>query len=311
MNILLFGGSGYVGRALQSSSLFNESLCSTDITNSEKTLCDVRKAIPVGLAPWTPDWIITLAAIHREPGHQPKEYFETNIHGARNIIDYADRVGCKNIFFMSSISPYGPTPGPTDESALPQPNSTYGISKLAAELILQGWQKESSGRRLIICRPGVIFGPNDPGNIGRMIEAIRKGYFFYPGDRRIRKSYAYIEGLLESMLFTMNRSDPLILYNYVEQETETLENLCKIIAEEYGCPPPLFSIPLPILMPMAHLAQKITGGHSPLHPIRVRKAAMPTHIIPKWLIENGFSFKWDFRTALLHMKAREASSFLS
>jgi len=301
LNILLFGGSGYVGRALQSSSLFNESLCSTDITNSDKAFCDVRKAIPVGLAPWTPDWIIILAAIHREPGHQPKEYFETNILGARNIIDYADRVGCKNIFFMSSISPYGPTPGPTDESALPQPNSPYGISKLAAELILQGWQKESSDRRLIICRPGVIFGPNDPGNIGRTIQAVRRGYFFYPGDRKIRKSYAYIEGLLESMDFTMNRFESFILYNYVEQQTETLEDLCKIIAEECRCRPPRFSVPLSLLVPFASLAQEITGGQGPLHPARVRKAAMPTHIVPRWLMDNGFRFKWGFRSALRNM----------
>jgi nucleoside-diphosphate-sugar epimerase len=305
MTYLLFGGSGYVGKSLQSSSWFNNMIFATDITESNEAYCDVRQPINIDLAPWKPDWIFLLAAIHREPGHEPKEYFETNILGAHNIKNYANRVGCKNIFFMSSISPYGPTPGPTDESALPQPNSPYGTSKLAAELILQGWQKESSDRRLIICRPGVIFGPNDPGNIGRTIHAVRKGYFFYPGDRRIRKSYAYMEGLLESMAFTMDRSEPLILYNYVEQETETLENLCKVIAEEYKCRPPLFSIPLPILMPMAHLAQKITAGHSPLHPIRVRKAAMPTHIIPKWLIDNGFSFRWDFRTALRHIKTQE------
>ena len=181
------------------------------------------------------------------------------------------------------------------------------MSKFAAELILQGWQKESSDRRLIICRPGVIFGPNDPGNIGRTIHAVRKDYFFYPGDQRIRKSYAYIEGLLESMIFTFERSEPLILYNYVEQETETLENLCKIIAEEYKCRPPLFSIPLPTLMPMAHLAKKITGGRTPFHPVRVRKAAMPTHIIPKWLIENGFDFKWNFRTAVKQIKTHPSS----
>lgn len=290
-----------MGQALQKSPFFSGDCFSTDINKAHSHHCDVRAPIPPNLAPWKPDWIVLLAAIHREPGYQPKEYFETNILGAINVARYASEVGCKNIFFMSSISPYGPTPKPTDESALPQPNSPYGVSKLAAELILQGWQKESSDRRLIICRPGVIFGPNDPGNIARTIQAVRQGYFFYPGDRKIKKSYAYIEGLLESMLFTIKRTEPSILYNYVERETETLENLCKIIAEEYSCRPPLFSIPMSILKSLAHLAKGLTGGLSPLHPVRVRKAAMPTHIIPKWLIENGFPFNWDFRTAVRHM----------
>lgn len=293
-----------MGKAFQAFTKADSKCFSTDRQDSGDHFCDVRLPISTCLCPFQPDWIILLAAVHREPGHLPQEYFETNIKGAINVARYASEIGCKNIFFMSSISPYGPTPGPKDETALPQPNSPYGISKLAAELILQAWQKESSDRRLIICRPGVIFGPNDPGNIGRIIHAVRKGYFFYPGKRTIRKSYAYIEGLLESMVFTIKRSEPLILYNYVEQDTETLENLCNFISEEYSCRPPLFSIPLPFLKPLAHLAQGLTSGHSPLHPVRVRKAAMPTHIIPKWLIEAGFPFKWDFRTALRHMQAQ-------
>jgi len=309
LNFLIFGGNGYVGNSIKSSSLFQGLTHYTDINVLGSLFCDVRREISYSICPFKPDWIILLAAIHREPGHKPNEFFETNYKGAINVVRYASGMGCRNIFFMSSISPYGPTCGPTEESAIPQPNSPYGISKLAAELILQGWQKESADRRLIICRPGVIFGPNDLGNSGRMINAVRKGYFFYPGNRKIRKSYAFINGLLESMIFTINRFDPLIIYNYVEQETETLEILCKIIAEEYSCSRPIFSIPLPILNFFAYLAQIVTGGRSPLHPVRVRKAAMPTHIIPKWLIDNGFLFKWDFRNALKELKSLSASSF--
>ena len=309
MNLLFFGGDGYVGNSIKSSPLFQGLNFFTDIKNSGSFFCDVRNEIPLTLCPFKPDWIVLLAAVHREPGHEPKEYFETNIKGAICVSQYASSIGCDNIFFMSSISPYGPTQTPIDESTLLKPISPYGFSKMAAETILKSWQKESSNRRLIICRPGVIFGPKDPGNIGRTIKAVRKGYFFYPGDRKIQKSYAFIEGLLESMVFTMNHSDPLIVYNYVEQKTETLEVLCKIIAEEYSCRYPLFSIPLPILMPLAYLAQIATAGRSPLHPVRVCKAAMPTHIVPRWLIKNGFVFKWDFRAAIKEIKKNPTSIF--
>jgi GlcNAc-P-P-Und epimerase len=41
---------------------------------------DVRQGIPDSLLPKA-DLIFNLAAVHREPGHQPHEYFETNLKG--------------------------------------------------------------------------------------------------------------------------------------------------------------------------------------------------------------------------------------
>ena len=47
---------------------------------------DVREPIPATIAGGRPpDWIIMLAAVHREPGHEPEEYFATNVAGARNV----------------------------------------------------------------------------------------------------------------------------------------------------------------------------------------------------------------------------------
>jgi hypothetical protein len=48
-------------------------------------------------------------------------------------------------------------------------------------LIHEAWLAGDPTRRLVICRSGVIFGPGDPGNILRMIKAIKRGYFAYPG----------------------------------------------------------------------------------------------------------------------------------
>src|SRR5690606_5672301 len=87
------------------------------------SVTDVRQPIPLGLTEEQPDWIFNLAAVHREPGHQPEEYFETNLAGAETVTAYATGVGCANIFFASSISVYGPTDGPTDESASIRPVS--------------------------------------------------------------------------------------------------------------------------------------------------------------------------------------------
>ena len=65
--------------------------------------CDIRK--PIGSLPFTPteeDIIFNFAAVHRTPGHEDHEYFETNIKGAENVCAFAEKYGIKKIVFTSS-----------------------------------------------------------------------------------------------------------------------------------------------------------------------------------------------------------------
>ncbi len=306
---IIFGGSGYIGsnlaRRLSSENRF-KNLVLADIKKPKSPLpanvcfkqCDVRNPIFEQLGDIHPDWIFNFAAVHREPGHKGSEYFDTNISGARNVCKYAETVKCQNILFTSSISVYGPTVEATTENSPKYPKTPYGISKLCAELIHECWYRSGNSRKLIICRPGVVYGPGDPGNILRMIKAVQKGYFFFPGTTKIRKSYAYIEGLIDSFVFAISYPDSLFLYNYVEKETETIGGLIQIVKQELSSSSPVIAIPLWVLLPFAHGIQFLTNGKSPIHPERVKKAAFPTHIVPFNLEQVGFNFKYDFRSSL-------------
>jgi GlcNAc-P-P-Und epimerase len=312
MRALLLGGDGYVGRYLQRASKVITDAVSADLhpSSPDVVFCDVRRPLWKTLGALDPpEWIILLAATHREPGHAQHEYYDTNVTGARNVAEYAEQVGCRNVFFMSSTSPYGTTDGPTDESAAVYPVSAYGMSKLAAELVLESWFNRGEGRRLIICRPGVIYGPGEPGNITRMIHAVRRGYFVFPGDRSVRKSYAYIEGLVESVDFTITRPESMLLYNYAERHTETLDELVRAVQDEFGCHRPAVSVPRHVLVGAAYAVQAATYGRSQLHPTRVRKASIPTHVVPRWLIDHGFEFRYDFRTSLRHWRSIAPEDF--
>jgi GlcNAc-P-P-Und epimerase len=312
MRAVIVGGDGYVGRHLRRASrVIEDALVADSYPSSPDVIfCDVRRPLRDALADIDPpDWIVLLAAVHREPGHEPHEYFDTNLVGARTTAEYADEVGCRNIFFMSSTSPYGTTDEPRDESGPTYPVSPYGVSKLAAELVLESWYRSGNDRRLVICRSGVVYGPGEPGNIIRMIRAVRGGYFVYPGDKRIRKSYAYIEGLVESMDFVFERPEPYILYNYAERETETLEDLVRIVQDEFDVHHLAPSVPRAVLVGTAHALQAATFGRSSLHPTRVMKASIPTHVIPRWLMDHGFEFRYDFRSSLRHWRALAPDDF--
>ena len=207
MNYIITGGTGFIGTHL--TNLLNEvhpeaKVWNLDIVKpgtpnpvvksykpavregeklgSTFVECDVRK--PIGELPFTPtpeDVIFNFAAVHRTPGHKDIEYFETNIRGAENVCEFAEKYGIKQMVFTSSIAPYGASEHLKTESTLPTPNTPYGISKLVAEKIHIAWQKGGEGRKLTIVRPGVVFGRGENGNFSRLYWGIRKHTFAYPG----------------------------------------------------------------------------------------------------------------------------------
>jgi len=320
---VIFGGAGFVGTHLTEHFLKSgrfSHIHIADILPTElegipgvtSSITDIRQPIPIDLTEEKPEWIFNLAAIHREPGEPPhsrEEYFVTNLAGARNVCQYAGAAGCNNIYFTSSISVYGPTNGPTDESSPIQPTTPYGSSKYPAELIHEIWKRQKSGRRLLISRPGVLYGPGDPGNILRMIKAIKKRYFAFPGSPRVYKSYGYIYGFIDSIDFTMDSDRNYFVYNYVETPTQPLNELVNSIKKFLNTKAFVLPIPLWILLPAAKMVQKFLGYKNPIHPIRVKKAATPTHIVPQALKDLGFDFKYDFLNSLIHWRAKNPTDF--
>lgn len=326
---IIFGGSGYIGKNLLNH-LLNENLFERvyiydirELIGFDKQIqegkviyqfLDVRKPILINIQDidLNQSWIFNFAAIHREPGHEYQEYFDTNIPGAENINTFARKTGIKNIFFTSSIAPYGKSLYERTESSTLYPETAYGISKGFAEKIHQQWLVEDMSRRLIIVRPSVIFGPNDPGNVYRMIKALQKGTFVLPNGGDIIKGYGYVYGLIESIIFTINKKDNLIIYNYAENPLVPLKDMVKIVKEELGYTKPTIKLSVKTLALIAFFVQKgfkIIGKKSDIHPVRVRKAGFPTNIKPQYLIDNGFEFKYEFRNALKHWKSVNPEDF--
>jgi nucleoside-diphosphate-sugar epimerase len=318
---VLFGGAGYIGSFLIQKLIAEkrfDKIVIYDIQDSGKyfdpenfrmltyIIGDVKVPITIeNLGAFDPknSWIFNFAAIHREPGHEYKEYFNTNVPGAENINSFARKTGIRNIFFTSSIAPYGKSLNKNTEESSLYPETAYGISKALAEKIHREWLAEDVNRRLIIVRPSVIFGPKDPGNVYRMIKALKKGTFVLPNGGKVVKAYGYIYGLIESIIFTMNKSDRIIVYNYAENPLVLLNEMTDIVKKKFSYKKPVLSVSVKILSVVAAIIRgiyKIIGKSTDIHPVRVKKAGFPTNIEPRYLIDSGFKFKYDFESALKH-----------
>lgn len=334
MNYIITGGSGFIGTHLTNlilaehpeAKVWNLDIVKPGTPNpvvknykpavregeklgSTYVECDVRK--PIENLPSTPtpeDVIFNFAAVHRTPGHEDHEYFETNIRGAENVCAFAEKWGIKKMVFTSSIAPYGAAEELKEETTLPTPNTPYGISKLVAEKIHQTWQARGgkledgrSERQLLIVRPGVVFGKGENGNFTRLYWGIRKHTFAYPGRKDTIKACVYVKELVRFILWNMDganlNNEGFNLYNCTFEPAYTIEQIVTAMKKVTGLHQAVPYIPNAVIMPAAVGAQ-VVGSPMGICPARVKKLQISTNICGKKMKESGYQFKWTFEEAL-------------
>jgi nucleoside-diphosphate-sugar epimerase len=266
---------------------------------------DVRSPID-----WFPEdkihLVANFAAVHREPGHEDFEYFETNLSGARHVCAWTEKVGCAEIIFTSSISPYGVSEAEKDERTMTVPVTAYGSSKLAAEEIHRTWQAADPLRRLLtIVRPGVVFGAGEGGNVSRLVRAVSSGYFLYMGNRGTRKAGIYVKELCEAMLWVLDRqrttSTPVALFNASMNPGPSISEYVDAVVRVNGRRAVVPNVPYRLLLAVSHVidavAKPLRIAH-PFSPVRIRKLVRSNNVLPRYLSENGYVYRYTLDSAM-------------
>jgi nucleoside-diphosphate-sugar epimerase len=138
-----------------------------------------------------------------------------------------------------------------------------------------------------------------------MVKALKKGTFVLPNGGKVIKAYGYVYGLVDSFIFTMNKAERMIIYNYAENPLVPLNEMVEIVKKKFGYKKPTLKLSVNFLAIIAfflQLVSKVTGKKSEIHSVRVKKAGFPTNIDPKYLKDNNFIFKYDFENALVHWR---------
>lgn len=270
------------------------------IEGVEYIRCDVRNPIDLGIETTDRDIIFNLAAVHRTPGHKDIEYFETNIRGAENVTDYAEKQGIKRMLFTSSIAPYGPAEELKEETTLPTPETPYGISKLVAEKIHEKWQVKDSSRELTIVRPGVVFGKGEHGNFTRLYWGIRKRYFVYTGRKDTIKGGIYVKELVRFFKYRMiDGSYPgSDIFNCTFEPAYTIEQIVETMKRATGMKRHTFQLNGKLLIFVASIIGPLGGKKVGIHPARVKKLMVSTNVSGKKLMNSGYHFRYNLEEAI-------------
>ena len=202
MKAVVIGGSGFIGTRL-CDRLANEQVPFLIVDKKQSLsypsytkLGDVRSLEKLREVVPESNFIINLAAEHRDDVKPKSLYDEVNVGGAKNISQVAREKGINTMVFTSSVAVYGFAPVGTGESGELCPFHDYGRTKMEAETVYKDWQKEDREHRtLVVVRPTVVFGERNRGNVYNLLKQITSGRFAMVGKGDNIKSMAYVENV--------------------------------------------------------------------------------------------------------------------
>jgi len=316
--IVVFGGAGFIGTHLmdQLKAEGFSRIISIDASAPKRPvkgvtyrlhdvrhLDDVNFDEPVSL-------IFNLAAVHTTPGHEPWEYYDTNVLGAISIVRFARRHRTKSMVFTSSISVYGPDENAKVESCLVTPVSDYGRSKFMAEQVHRAWLEESPDFKLVISRPAVVFGLGEGGNFTRLASMLKKGFFVYPGRRDTIKSCIYVRDLTSWLIDAAKRSDRYIIFNGAYSERYTIEQIVDTFREVAFPNARTYLLPAVVLKAMAALLRPLSSTGLGIHPDRIKKLMASTNVLPDWAESAGLQTSGRLKKGLEEWRIAGGGHFL-
>ncbi len=196
--ILMIGANGQIGSELAAAlrlKFGNENVITSDIREPQaiasgeifETLNVLDKeAIKALIVKYKPTQIYLLAAMLSATGEKyPQKAWDLNMNGLLNVLDLAVEFGIKKIFWPSSIAVFGPHSPKVDtpQYCVMDPNSIYGISKLAGERLCEYYHEKFGLDIRSVRYPGIISWRTEPGGgttdyaVHIFFEAIRQGKY--------------------------------------------------------------------------------------------------------------------------------------
>jgi GlcNAc-P-P-Und epimerase len=303
MKILAVGNSGFIGSFLTSKLVeLGYQVAGLDLCqdNHKDEICkciegSILNDNDIERASEGADLIINLAAKHHDFGVSEEEFYQVNVEGTKNLLDCASKENIKKFIFISSVAVYDTKSMPVDESSELNPVNLYGKSKLKAENLVKEWVNEGSERSAVIVRPAVVFGPGNYANMYNLIDNIYKGRFFFVGKGDNIKSAAYVENLIDAIIFYMEKMKPgLEVFNYSDQPHMNTKEIVEIISNHLNVEVPAFKFPLKPVLGVAGIIDilaKISGRNFPIQAFRIKKFAQNTYYKSPRIRDLGFKQK--------------------
>jgi 2-alkyl-3-oxoalkanoate reductase len=245
--ILVTGATGFLGGRLVEvlSSQGNAVRGATRLVSRARSLpgvewvqCDLAAEEELRVALRNIETVFHCAALCAAPGSL-EEFEDANVHGTLRLVRMAANAGVKTFVHVSSMTIYAAPDGrqtildensPYDGRAAER--GAYTRSKLAADAALLEYARRELSPRIIVLRPGTMYGPGARLPVGRFQLPSSRERPLVAGSRRVSAGIVYVDNVVDAMLAAAHSGVPTgSIYNLVDSADCDQEELARTIAE--------------------------------------------------------------------------------
>jgi UDP-glucose 4-epimerase len=242
-----------------------------------------------------------LAHQFKAQAHQESRFFSINCEATERLARAAAASGVKRFVYVSSVAVYGSAKDGElrNEDAVPVPVGPYAQSKRQAEIrLLQG--AAETGLEVVILRMGTLYGEDDPGNVGRLMEAMRRGRFVMVGPGQNKKSLLHRDDAARACVrAALHQGNRRAGFWNVTGEPCSMKEIVQGIASALRLPPPKRTVPAAFVSGLL-----LTGAALGIGPLG-EWAKSQWASVQKWLAEDAYDgsrfikeFQWRPKVTL-------------
>lgn len=269
MEKLLFtGGTGFLGKNVMPLLTQKYEVSTCGITPDDMIKANLAKEVPV--LPERYDVVLHAcgkAHVVPKTDAEKQAFYDVNYQGTVNLCKALENVVVpKAMVFISTVAVYGCEYGDliTEEHPL-EGISPYAESKIMAEKYLTEWCQKNDVV-LGILRPSLLAGKNAPGNLGAMVNGIKKGFYMNVAGGKVVKSILMSEDIARLVPLLEEKGG---IYNVCDTRQPTFGEISASVAKQLGKHKPI-SIPYWMAWCMAKVGD-LLGDKAPINTYKLEK----------------------------------------
>lgn len=163
---------------------------------------------------------------------EKQAFYDVNYTGTKHLCEALEKVGVpKALVFISTVAVYGCEYGDLITEDHPLNGETpYAKSKIMAEEFLTEWCKKNNVI-LGILRPSLLAGKNAPGNLGAMVNGIKKGFYMNIAGGKVVKSILMAEDIARLLPLLEEKGG---VYNVCDTRQPSFGEISMSVAKQLG-----------------------------------------------------------------------------
>lgn len=269
MEKLLFtGGTGFLGKNVMPLLTQQYEVTTCGITPEDMIKANLAKEVPE-LSEHYDVVLHACGKAHVVPKTEAEKqaFYDVNYQGTVNLCKALESAGVpKALVFISTVAVYGCEFGDLITEDHPLNGDTpYAKSKIMAEEYLTKWCLDNHVR-LGILRPSLLAGKNAPGNLGAMVNGIKKGFYMNIAGGKVVKSIMMAEDIARLVPILEEKGG---VYNVCDTRQPSFGEISMSIAQQLGKGKPL-NLPYWLAWCLAKVGD-LLGDKSPINSYKVEK----------------------------------------